>query len=89
MTPPVEEITAAIEQLPADEVGRLRASLADYAVRLWGEPIERNERAGGRDTVIDQAPGEHCRTKPFASCTLGFARRDQVGRSGTRYPGGQ
>ena len=51
----VEEITAAIEQLPADQVGRIRAWLAEFAERQWDEQIERDERAGRLDALIDQA----------------------------------
>jgi hypothetical protein len=63
----VEEITAAIEQLPADQVARIRAWLADYAERLWDEQIERDERAGRLDALIDRALTEHRagRTRPL------------------------
>lgn len=55
----VEEITAAIEQLPADDVERLRAWLAEYAERLWDQQIERDEQAGRLDAVIERALEEH------------------------------
>ena len=55
----VEEITAAIEQLPADDVARVRAWLAEYAERLWDEQIERDERDGRLDALIDKALEEH------------------------------
>jgi hypothetical protein len=63
----VEEITAAIAQLPADEVGRIRAWLADYTERQWDEQIERDERAGRLDALIDRALEEHRagRTRPL------------------------
>jgi hypothetical protein len=63
----VEEITAAIEQLPADQVARIRAWLADYAERLWDEQIERDERDGRLDALIDRALAEHRaeRTRPL------------------------
>jgi hypothetical protein len=63
----VEEITAAIAQLPADEVDRIRAWLADYAERQWDEQIERDERAGRLDALIDRALEEHRaeRTRPL------------------------
>ena len=63
----VEEITAAIERLPADQVARVRAWLADYAERLWDEQIERDERAGRLDALIDRALEEHRagRTRPL------------------------
>lgn len=63
----VEEITAAIERLPADQVARVRAWLAEYAERLWDEQIERDERAGRLDALIDKALEEHRagRTRPL------------------------
>lgn len=42
----LDEITAAIERLPASDVARVRAWLAEYADRLWDEQIERDERDG-------------------------------------------
>jgi hypothetical protein len=63
----VEEITAAIERLPADEVARVRAWLADYAEQLWDEQIEQDEKAGRLDSLIDRALEEHRagRTRPL------------------------
>jgi hypothetical protein len=63
----VEEITAAIERLPADQVARVRAWLAEYAERLWDEQIERDERNGRLDVLIDRALEEHRagRTRPL------------------------
>lgn len=63
----VEEITAAIEQLPADQVAVIRAWLEEYAERLWDEQIERDEREGRLDALIDQALEEHRagRTRPL------------------------
>jgi hypothetical protein len=63
----VEEITAAIEQLSTEDVARVRAWLAEYAERLWDEQIERDERAGRLDALIDKALEEHRagRTRPL------------------------
>jgi len=63
----VEEITAAIAQLPADQVDRVRAWLADYAERRWDEQIEQDERAGRLDALIGRALEEHRagRTRPL------------------------
>jgi hypothetical protein len=63
----VEEITAAIERLPADQVARVRDWLAEYAERLWDEQIERDERDGRLDSLIDRALEEHRagRTRPL------------------------
>ncbi len=55
----VEEITAAIEHLSADDVARVRAWLAEFAERLWDQQIERDERAGRLDVLIDKALEEH------------------------------
>jgi hypothetical protein len=63
----VEEITAAIRQLPADDVARVHAWLEDFAERLWDERIERDERSGRLDSLIDKALEEHRagRTRPL------------------------
>ena len=63
----VEEITAAIEQLSADDVARVQAWLTEFAERLWDEQIERDERAGRLDALIDKALDEHRagRTRPL------------------------
>ena len=63
----VEEITAAIQHLPADDVARVRAWLAEFTEQLWDEQIERDERAGRLDALIDKALDEHRdgRTRPL------------------------
>lgn len=63
----VEEITAAIERLPAADVARVRDWLAEFAERLWDEQIERDARAGRLDAMIDKALEEHRagRTRPL------------------------
>ncbi len=63
----VEEITTAIAHLSADEVARVQAWLAEYAERLWDEQVERDERAGRLDALIDRALEEHRagRTRPL------------------------
>ena len=53
----VEEITAAIEQLSAADVARVRAWLLEYAERLWDEPLERDEVAGRLDALIGRRGG--------------------------------
>ncbi len=55
----VEEITDAIARLPEDQVGRIRAWLADYSERRWDEQIERDERAGRLEVLIEPALDEH------------------------------
>jgi hypothetical protein len=55
----VEEITAAIEQLSPDDVARVRDWVAEFAERLWDDEIERDERAGRLDALIDKALEEH------------------------------
>jgi hypothetical protein len=63
----VEEITAAIGQLSPDDVARVHAWLEEFAERLWDEQIERDERAGRLDKMIDEALEEHRagRTRPL------------------------
>lgn len=55
----VEEIIAAIEQLPADQAGRIRAWLEEHTERQWDEQIERDEREGRLDGLINRALEEH------------------------------
>jgi len=55
----VEEITAAIKQLSTEDVARVRDWLAEFTERLWDEQIERDERAGRLDSLIDQALEKH------------------------------
>ena len=50
----VDEITAAIERLSATDVARVRAWLSEYAERIWDEQIEREEREGRLDALIDR-----------------------------------
>ena len=63
----VEEITAAIEQPSAKDMTRVRDWLAEFAERLWDEQIERDERAGRLDALIDNTLEEHRagRTRPL------------------------
>lgn len=58
-TSTVEEITAAISRLPAAEVGRIRAWLADHDERQWDEQIARDEQAGRLDAMTERALREH------------------------------
>ena len=51
----VEEIRAAIEQLPATQVIRIQEWLAEYAERQWDEQIERVGRSGRLDVLINRA----------------------------------
>jgi hypothetical protein len=62
----VEEITAAIERLPADQVARLQDWLWEYVERLWDEQLDRDEQAGRLDAPIDRAHEKHRarRTRP-------------------------
>lgn len=55
----VEDITAAIERLPAEDVARVHAWLTDYAERLWDEQIERDEKGGRLDSLIERALEDH------------------------------
>ncbi len=63
----VEEITTAIERLSPDDVARVHAWLAEFAERLWDDQIERDERTGRLNVLIDKALEEHRtgRTRPL------------------------
>ncbi len=63
----VEEITDAIASLPADQVVRVQEWLAEFVELRWDEQIERDERAGRFDALINRTLEEHQagRTKPL------------------------
>ncbi|MGL4552571.1 MAG: hypothetical protein ACRC33_15470 [Gemmataceae bacterium] len=63
----VEMITAAIAQLPPDQVAQIRAWLAEREESEWDARIERDERAGRLDTLAERALAEHRagRTRPL------------------------
>ena len=46
MTTTVESITAAIAELPPEQVAQIRAWLDERAEAEWDAQIERDERAG-------------------------------------------
>lgn len=55
----VESITAAIAQLPSDEVARVRAWLDERAEAEWDAQIEADERAGKLAAFAAKARAEH------------------------------
>jgi len=55
----VEEITQAISQLPAEQLERVRAWLAEFSERQWDEQIEQDERAGRLDALAERALAEY------------------------------
>jgi hypothetical protein len=63
----VEEITAAIAQLPPDQVARIRAWLDERAEAAWDAQIERDEREGKLNALAERALAEHraSRTRPL------------------------
>ena len=63
----VEAITAAIAQLPPEQVAQIRAWLDEYNERLWDEQIARDEREGRLDALAERALAEHQagRTRPL------------------------
>ena len=63
----VEEITAAIAELPPDQVAQVRAWLNERAEAEWDAQIEQDERAGRLDALADRALAEHRsgRTRPL------------------------
>ncbi len=62
----VEMITAAIAELPAQDVAQIRAWLAERAEAEWDAQIEEDERAGRLDSLAEKALAEHKagRTQP-------------------------
>lgn len=51
----VEAITAAIAQLPPDQVARVREWLDERAEAEWDAQIEQDERAGKLDALAERA----------------------------------
>jgi hypothetical protein len=51
----VEDIEKAIEQLPPEELARLRAWLEEFEARRFDEQIERDAKAGKLDKLIAEA----------------------------------
>ena len=63
----VEAITAAIAQLPPEEIEQVRVWLAERAAAEWDAQIERDEKAGKLDALAERALAEHRagRTRPL------------------------
>lgn len=63
----VEAITAAIAELPPEQVAQIRAWLNERAESEWDTRIEQDERAGRLDVMADRALAEHRagRTRPL------------------------
>ncbi len=55
----VEAITAAIAELPPEQVAKIRVWLDERAAAEWDAQIERDERAGRLDALAKQALAEH------------------------------
>ena len=63
----VEEITAAIAELPPDQVAQVRQWLNERVEAEWDAQIEQDERAGRLDALADRALAEYRagRTRPL------------------------
>ena len=63
----VEAITAAIAELPPEQVAQIRAWLDEWAEAEWDAQIEQDEREGRLDGLADRALAEHRagRTRPL------------------------
>ena len=63
----VEAITAAIAELPPDQVAQIREWLNQRDEAEWDAQIERDERAGRLDAMADRALAEYRagRTRPL------------------------
>jgi len=55
----VEQIEAAILQLPSDDFRRLADWLQEQAERRWDEQIEADVRAGKLDALADEAIAQY------------------------------
>ncbi len=63
----VEEITAAIAELPPDQVSQIREWLNERVEAEWDAQIEQDERAGRLNALADRALAEFRagRTRPL------------------------
>ena len=63
----VEAITAAIAELPPEQVAQVREWLNERADAEWDAQIEQDERAGRLDALADRALAEYRagRTRPL------------------------
>jgi hypothetical protein len=63
----VKAITAAIAELPPDQVAQIRGWLNERDEAEWDAQIERDERAGRLDALADRALAEYRagRTRPL------------------------
>lgn len=63
----VETITAAIAELPPEQIARIRNWLEERDQNAWDEQIEEDERAGRLDALAERALAEHRagRTRPL------------------------
>jgi hypothetical protein len=63
----VEAITAAIAELPPDQVAQVRKWLNERAEAEWDAQIEHDEAAGRLDALADRALAEYRagRTRPL------------------------
>lgn len=55
----VEEITAAITELPPEQVARIRDWLNERAEAEWDARIERDEQARRLDALADRAMAQY------------------------------
>jgi len=63
----VAAITAALAELPPEQVAQIRAWLDERAEAEWDAQIEQDERAGRLDTPAERSLAEHRagRTRPL------------------------
>jgi len=51
----VQELQAAVSQLPAHELARFREWFEEFEAKMWDEQFERDVRSGKLDHLADQA----------------------------------
>ena len=55
----LNEIEAAVSQLPSKELARFRQWLAEFDAERWDQQLEQDVRAGKLDKLADKALDQH------------------------------
>jgi len=57
----LEQIKSSIEELPPEEIAKLREWVDELDARLFDEKIERDAKAGKLDKLAEEALADHAR----------------------------
>lgn len=55
----LDEIEAAVSQLPSEELVQFRQWLAEFDAKRWDQQLEQDVRAGKLDKLADKALDQH------------------------------